>query len=69
MYRKSREAAEYLGISYYTLFELLRGHHLAPPKKDGSGDYIWTDADVERARHALTVRRHRKAQGRAAGGE
>jgi hypothetical protein len=59
MYQKSRDVADHLGISYYELFELLRGQHLTPPAKDSSGDYIWTEEDLERARLALAGRRHK----------
>ena len=59
MHRKSRDVADHLGISYYALFELLRGRHLTPPEKDSSGDYVWTEEDVERARQALVSRRHK----------
>ena len=30
-----------------------------PPAKDSSGDYQWTDADLERARQALAMRSQR----------
>jgi hypothetical protein len=53
---KSRAVADQLGISYYNLFELIRSKHLTPPEKDSSGDYVWTPADVERARAALAGR-------------
>jgi hypothetical protein len=63
MHRKSRDVADHLGISYYALFEMLRGQHLKPPEKDSSGDYVWTDADVERARQALVIRRRKPRTG------
>jgi hypothetical protein len=59
-YLKSRAVADSLGVSYYRLFELLRSKRLAPPRKDSSGDYVWTQDDVQRARLALKGR-HRKA--------
>ncbi|MHB1426944.1 MAG: hypothetical protein ACYC3I_27635 [Gemmataceae bacterium] len=62
MHRKSRDVADCLGISYYALFELLRGQHLIPPEKDSSGDYVWTAEDIERAQKALAHRR-RKPRG------
>jgi hypothetical protein len=57
---KSRVVADQLGISYYNLFELIRSKHLTPPDKDSSGDYVWTPADVERARAALADRVQRR---------
>lgn len=53
--RKSPTAARELGISYYQLFGLLRSDKLPPPEKDSSGDYVWTDADMEAARKALAI--------------
>ncbi len=57
---KSRVVADQLGISYYNLFELIRSKRLQPPAKDSSGDYVWTPADVERARAVLAARAQRK---------
>jgi predicted site-specific integrase-resolvase len=54
---KSRAVAERLGVPYYVLFNLLRNGRLSPPSKDSSGDYVWTEEDVERARAALLARR------------
>jgi DNA-binding transcriptional MerR regulator len=56
---KSRVVADQLGISYYNLFELIRSKRLTPPEKDSSGDYVWTPADIERAREALAWRGRR----------
>jgi DNA-binding transcriptional MerR regulator len=57
MFFKSREVAKRLGITYRVLFEMLRRGRLDPPAKDSSGDYVWTEADVERAQAALASRR------------
>lgn len=51
--RKSPLAAKELGISFYRLHGLLRARRITPPQKDSSGDYLWTDEDLERARKAL----------------
>lgn len=51
--RKSRFAAKELGISYHQLFALLRYDRMTPPQKDTSGDYVWTDDDLDAARRAL----------------
>lgn len=58
--RKSPLAAKELGISFYRLHGLLRADKITPPQKDSSGDYIWTDEDLERARRALAENDRRK---------
>jgi hypothetical protein len=59
--RKSSAAAKELGISYYRLFGLLRAAKLPAPAKDTSGDYIWSDHDLEAARQILVNEETRKA--------
>jgi hypothetical protein len=54
---KTRSVCERLNVPYYVLFNLLRNGRLAPPAKDASGDYCWSEEDVERARLALVARR------------
>ncbi len=68
-YLKSRAVADQLGISYYNLFELIRSKHLTPPDKDSSGDYVWTPADVERAREAVAARARRRQEDRTCRGD
>jgi len=63
-YLKSGAAARLLGVSYHVLFELMRGGHLEPPHKDSGGQFVWTEADLERARQAVADRQARR-QGRA----
>jgi hypothetical protein len=60
MFLKSSCVAKTLGIPYHRLFSLLRAGKLSPPRKDGSGDYVWVEADIGRAREALTVDRRRR---------
>jgi hypothetical protein len=68
---KTREVLAVLGgVSYYRLVSALRGGKISPPPaKDASGDYVWTEEDVDRARQALARdgRKERKAarQGKA----
>ena len=57
---KSPAAAQALGISYWSLINLLRSRKLAPPRKDSSGDYLWTKRDLAAARKALAAGRRRK---------
>ena len=54
---KTPIVADLLGIGYHRLINLLRSRRLVPPQKDTSGDYVWHDEDVERARQALAVAR------------
>jgi hypothetical protein len=59
---KTREAARWLGVSYWRLVSLLRCDKLTPlPQKDSSGDFVWFPEDLERARAALKIDRRRKA--------
>ena len=57
---KSRTVAAQLGVTYWTLFNLLRNRQIDPPAKDDSGDFIWMPDDVERARRAIQARRDRR---------
>jgi len=52
-FRKTPVAARELGITYWRLISLLRCGKIDPPTKDTSGDFIWTDADMRRARQAI----------------
>ncbi len=56
-YRKTPAAARELGITYHRLIGLIRFDKIEPPARDSSGDYVWTDDDLERARAALNARR------------
>ena len=62
-FRKSREAAELLGVNYHKLINLIRFRKIDPPQRDSSGDYYWLDADIKRAKAALEAEwRARAAQ-------
>jgi hypothetical protein len=63
IYRKTPVAAKELGVTYHVLVGLMRYGKLEPPGRDSSGDYVWTDHDMERAHQALNERR------RPAGGD
>jgi hypothetical protein len=56
---KTPMAARQLGIGYTALMNLIRFDHVAPPEKDSSGDYVWTEGDLERVRQALARRKKR----------
>jgi hypothetical protein len=52
-YRKTPIAARELQVSYWELMGLLRSGRIDPPSRDTSNHFIWTDADLDRARKAL----------------
>jgi hypothetical protein len=56
-FRKTPVAARELGISYHQLIGLLRYDKIDPPARDSSGDYLWADADIERAKAAIRAMR------------
>jgi hypothetical protein len=58
-FRKTPVAVEELGTTYHKLIGLLRFKKISPPGRDSSGDYVWTDEDIERARQALATGRRR----------
>jgi DNA-binding transcriptional MerR regulator len=54
---KSTAAAEALGVPYYSLHYLVRSGKVPPPARDTSGDFVWTERDLQRARRALERRK------------
>jgi hypothetical protein len=61
-HRKTPIAARELGVSYHRLINLVRFRKIEPPLRDTSGDYLWSDGDLGRARTALTAMRRLKPQ-------
>jgi hypothetical protein len=61
-YRKTPAAARELNVPYHSLINLIRYGKITPPERDTSGDYVWTDADLARARQALAAARRKKAE-------
>jgi hypothetical protein len=59
-FRKTPVAARELGTTYHRLIGLIRFGKITPPQRDSSGDYLWDDADLARAREALKVDFRRK---------
>jgi DNA-binding transcriptional MerR regulator len=53
---KTSEVADLLKVPYHALDYLLRSRQIPRPAKDASGDLIWSEADVRRAREVLTKR-------------
>jgi hypothetical protein len=54
---KTPVAAQTLGATYHELIGLIRFHKIDPPQRDSSGDYLWDESDLARARAALAARR------------
>jgi hypothetical protein len=54
-FMKTKGAAAYLGVSYWRLINLVRFGKIAPPAKDASGDFLWLEGDLERARKAFAA--------------
>jgi len=49
------------GCTYWRLVSAMRGGKITPlPARDCSGDFIWSDEDLERARAALQTDLRRK---------
>jgi hypothetical protein len=61
-YIKTPVAAKEPGVSYHQLIGLLRYGKITAPARDSSGDYLWTDTDLDRARQALDTMRRPKAK-------
>jgi hypothetical protein len=61
-YRKTTAAAQELGVPYWRLIGLMRYGKITPPGRDTSGDFVWTDADMARARAALASGRGRHGE-------
>jgi hypothetical protein len=58
--RKTPLAARELQITVTRLYSLLRSAKIPAPQKDSSGDYLWTDTDLEAVRRALAIDHRRK---------
>jgi hypothetical protein len=50
---KTCQVRQLLNVSSDDIANALRRNKLTPPKKDASGDYVWSDADVAALRRAL----------------
>lgn len=58
---KTPAAAQAIPTTYLGLINLIRYGKIPRPPKDSSGDYVWSDEDLERARQAIKARRKGKA--------
>jgi DNA-binding transcriptional MerR regulator len=61
-HRSTTRAAQIVGIPTSHLYSLLRAGRLAPPMRDDSGDYLWSERDIEAARQALRMPRRQRAR-------
>jgi hypothetical protein len=58
---KSGEPAHILGLrGVYRLLVLIHRSLIPAPAKDGSGQYVWGEDDLARAREALLIDRRRR---------
>ncbi len=57
---KTPLAAKRLKATYHQLIGLIRYGKIPAPRKDSSGDYVWSADDLDRARKALKAGRQRK---------
>ena len=62
---KTPVAAERAGTNYHHLMSLIRCKRIRTPAKDSSGDYVWTQQDIEAAREVIEQRNSRKSQTQA----
>ena len=54
--RKTTVAVRELATTYHRLIGLIRFGKIDPiPGRDSSGDYLWSDEDMQRARQALAA--------------
>lgn len=60
---KTLQAAKLLGVPYYRLRYLISIGKIPSPAKDWSGDLVWSDDDVARAREAIASPRKNSKQG------
>ena len=56
-HRSTTAAAALIGVPYFRITYLIRTGRIKPPARDDSGNYRWTDSDIEAARKILDSRR------------
>jgi hypothetical protein len=49
-----------LGINVTHLYSLMRGRHVAEPRRDAAGRFQWSERDARRVRRALEAARKRR---------
>src|SRR5262245_28750959 len=60
--KTTRAAAREAGLMLAQITHAICHGKLVPPAKDETGRYLWTAADIERARQAVAVDRRRKRE-------
>jgi hypothetical protein len=60
-FRKTSSVAKLLGVQYWILFDLIRGNKIPSPAKDESGDFVWLEKDLNRAKLILDERQSKRA--------
>jgi hypothetical protein len=60
-YVKTPVAARLLRTSYFRVINLVRFDRIKSPRRDSSGDYLWSKGDLARARTALNAAPRRSA--------
>jgi hypothetical protein len=58
---KTQTVVRKLGTTYWALVALMRSGKLRPPRKDVSGDFVWSKSDVQVAKRLLQERQRRRA--------
>ncbi len=59
------QVAKKLGVSYGTVIRMVQHEQIPRPARDSSGDYAWTDNDVQAARGVLEERKRRREKATA----
>ena len=62
-YLSTREVARLLGVSVSLLTKAVWDGRVDPPQKSPSGNYLWSEADIERASWALLHRSCERVKG------
>ena len=57
--KKTREVARDAGCAPSHITYFLRAGKLAPPQKDASGDYCWSESDIDALRRLLLACRRK----------
>jgi hypothetical protein len=64
MFLKTPVAAQQLKVTYNQLINLIRYRRIPPPRKDSSGDYLWSEEDLAIAVQAMANREQRTGRPR-----
>ena len=52
---KTRDVEALLNLAVGKVSHMIRARRFEPPRKDSSGDFVWTKEDIERLRRALAA--------------